>query len=123
VAESHHGPWTVLGDPHPGDVNRTSFRSQISSVFRHPEKSDLFIALADRWLPELSDEIFARLNAGERAVDLLDVPALLSEPNTSVADYVWLPLRFDGDMPIIEWYDEWRVEDFNETGPVQPAPR
>lgn len=29
-----------------------------------------------------------------------------------VADYVWLPLRFDGAMPIIEWYDEWRVEDF-----------
>jgi hypothetical protein len=112
VAESHHGPWTVLGDPHPGDPNRRSFCSQVSSVFRHPDKGDLFIALADRWLPELTDEIFARLGAGERAEDLLDMPTLMCDPNTSVADYVWLPLRFDGAMPIIEWYDEWRVEDF-----------
>ena len=33
-----------------------------------------------------------------------------------VADYVWLPLRFDGAMPIIEWYDEWRVEDVCKPG-------
>jgi hypothetical protein len=112
VAEAHHGPWTVLGEPYSGDPNRKSFCSQISSVFRHPDKSDLLIALADRWLPALTDEIFARLNAGERAADLLDLPTLVSEPNTSVADYVWLPLRFDGDLPIIEWCDEWRVENF-----------
>jgi len=96
----------------PGREWLDTFCSQISSVFRHPDKGDIFIALADRWLPELSEEIFARLNAGERAEDLLDMSTLACEPNTSVADYVWLPLRFDGDMPIIEWYDEWRVEDF-----------
>lgn len=33
--------------------------------------------------------------------------------NTAVADYVWLPIRFDGDVPTIEWVDEWRVEDFD----------
>jgi hypothetical protein len=116
VAESYHGPWRVLGDPHPSDPNRRSFCSQVSSVFRHPDESELFIALADRWLPELTDEIFARLDAGDRAADLLDMPTLMCDPNTSVADYVWLPLRFDGDMPIIEWYDEWQVEDFCEPG-------
>lgn len=33
--------------------------------------------------------------------------------NTSVARYVWLPIRFLGDRPMIEWQDEWRVEDFD----------
>ena len=33
--------------------------------------------------------------------------------NTSIADYVWLPLKFEGDMVYIDWYDEWRIEDFD----------
>lgn len=33
--------------------------------------------------------------------------------NTSIADYVWLPLRFEGDMVRIDWLDEWRVEDYD----------
>ena len=32
--------------------------------------------------------------------------------NTAIADYVWLPLRFDGDMIYIDWHDEWRIEDY-----------
>ena len=51
VAPDFHGPWTVLGDPHPLDPSRTSFRSQISCVFEHPEVPDLYVAMADRWLP------------------------------------------------------------------------
>jgi beta-xylosidase len=50
-AKTYHGPWTVLGNPHPSDSTLTSFRSQITSVFKHPHKKDLYIALADRWLP------------------------------------------------------------------------
>jgi Glycosyl hydrolases family 43 len=112
VAESHHGPWKVLGDPHPDDPNHRSFCSQISSVLRHPDKSDLFIALADRWLPVLTEDIFTRLKAGELIEDLVDLPSLVSEPNTSGADYVWLPIRFEGVMPIIDWHDEWCIEQF-----------
>ena len=48
MASSYHGPWTVLGDPHPDDPYHTSFRSQISCVFRHPHKHDLYIAMGDR---------------------------------------------------------------------------
>jgi hypothetical protein len=51
VAPSYHGPWAVLNDPHPDDPSRSSYQSQISCVFRHPHKRDLYIALADRWLP------------------------------------------------------------------------
>jgi len=113
VADAYHGPWTVLGDPHPGSASRSSFCSQISSVFRHPEKKDLFIAMADRWLPELSDEIIDRVRQGEPLDSLVnDINTLVFDPNTSLADYVWLPLRFEGDMPTIDWREEWRIEEF-----------
>ena len=32
--------------------------------------------------------------------------------NTSMSDYVWLPIRFEGDKPVIDWQDEWRIEDY-----------
>ncbi|MET1082896.1 MAG: hypothetical protein ABWY12_07590 [Burkholderiales bacterium] len=33
--------------------------------------------------------------------------------DTSQARYVWLPIRFDGDRPRIDWMSEWRIEDFD----------
>ncbi len=33
--------------------------------------------------------------------------------NTSIADYVWLPFRFDGEMAYLDWRDEWRIEDYD----------
>jgi hypothetical protein len=39
--------------------------------------------------------------------------AAISAQNTSLAGYVWLPIRFTGDgKPFIEWLDEWRIEDY-----------
>ena len=32
--------------------------------------------------------------------------------NTSKSTYVWLPIEWDGDKPMIRWYDEWKIEDF-----------
>ncbi|WP_345802991.1 family 43 glycosylhydrolase [Microbacterium sp. AZCO] len=118
AAETFHGPWVVLGDPHPGDSTGTSYRSQITSVFKHPHKKDLYIALADRWLPNVSAEIanqaqdeFRRMFAGETITP--DSASASVVVDTSIADYVWLPIRFDGDVPRIDWLDEWRVEDFD----------
>lgn len=137
-AKTFHGPWKVLGNPHKDDPSRTSFNSQISSVFKHPFKKDLYIALADRWipkLPELSGEDFyngirykevaekfkLRFNPGnELPLEELQLDAdptglsygLTLEVDTAIADYVWLPVKFDGDMPYLEWEDEWRIEDF-----------
>lgn len=123
VAQHPHGPFTTLGDPHPGDPSGTSFRSQISSVFRHPRKKDLYIALGDRWLPrrppEDSDytDLFRRYFAGEESNELAalisEAGADLDRANTSIARYVWLPLRFDGGVPRIDWLDEWRIDDFD----------
>ena len=32
--------------------------------------------------------------------------------NTSIADYIWLPLRFEDNRVVIEWKDEWSLEDY-----------
>ena len=119
AADSWHGPYTVQGCPHVGDISQTSFHSQISSVFKVEGKRDLYIACADRWLPQAMDkpypvykEMFeAMFNPEAPRFD----PARLGDPvveNTSIADYVWLPLRFEGDRVWIDWLKEWRLEDY-----------
>ena len=115
---SYHGPWTVLGNPHPDDPSGTSFRSQICSVFKHPHKQDLYIALADRWLPESPYDgrtvqaWFAARFGGEPISPDVPPREKPTEQDTSIADYVWLPVRFDGEMAYLDWKDEWWIEDY-----------
>lgn len=121
ISWGYHGPWKLLGDPHPGDSEHTSYRSQITSVFKHPGKKDLYIALADRWLTDLPkvlpdigkafDEGFAP-GADKAAWARLKALGKFTKQNTSRADYVWLPVRFNGEMAYLDWHDEWRVEDY-----------
>lgn len=124
VADTWHGPYMVLGNPHPSDASQTSFHSQISSVFRVQGKKDLYIAVADRWLPELMQVSYKTVHDVCAAVSTGNLGALAEiegaqamiqssgKENTSIADYVWLPIRFSGDMPVIEWMDEWRLSDY-----------
>lgn len=141
AAPSYHGPWTSLGDPHPDDASRTSYNSQVTSVLEHPHHDDLYIALADRWLPGLPSWAGDDFDSGKLArtfaarsaahsdpdgrfgyaqdfADPVDLPPELVEvaldinaTDTSIADYVWLPIRFEGDMAYLDWHDEWRIED------------
>lgn len=119
MADSYHGPWTVLGDPHPSDPSATSFRTQISSVFRHPLKRDLYIALGDRWLPEISPEdsnkteYYRQLFNGDSAPTEAAEASVQHESDLRNARYVWLPIVFDGDVPRIEWQDAWSPEEFD----------
>ena len=119
VADTWHGPYKVLGNPHVGDESQTSFHSQISCIFKVEGKKDLYIACADRWLPQNMDkeypiyeEMFNSIYSEEEKE--FDFSRMGEEPvqNTSIADYVWLPLRFDRDMVYIDWKDEWRIEDY-----------
>lgn len=120
------GPIEIQGNPHVNDETGASFNSQISQVFKHPGKRDLYIALADRWVPEYpmtreKSDIFTRVIASqfdpaysateEEMMQLTGAP-LLGSANTSIADYVWLPLRFEDDKVFIDWKEEWRVEDY-----------
>lgn len=122
VSDTWHGPYRVLGDPHPGDPTRTSYHSQISSVFWVQGKKDLYIACADRWLP---NELERRYEDYAAAFEAMFNPAMdrreaflaqweKSKPveNTAIADYVWLPFRFEGEMGYLDWLDEWRLEDY-----------
>ena len=127
IADTWHGPYTVQGDPHVNDPSRTSFHSQISSVFKVPGKKDLYIACADRWLPNQMDmkyeeyaAMFEAMFSGRLSPEELEAMRKQrmengeddTVENTSIADYVWLPLRFEGDRVFIDWLDEWRIEDY-----------
>ena len=116
-----HGEWEELGDPFVGDIKRTSFDSQVSCVFKYPYADDLYIAMADRWLTDLSDDrpdiaaIFAAIFDPDVKSDLADFPLhTLTAKNTSLADYVWLPVKFVDGVPKIEWRDEWTIEELIE---------
>ena len=130
VADTFHGPFTVLGDLHPSDRSRTSFNSQISSVFKHPKKRDLYIALADRWLgPQTSAEFesgetsrlvqsgiskaLASPRQNATAEEATAMRFLGNNVDTSHAGYVWLPIRFQDDRPVIEWRSEWTLDEFD----------
>ena len=80
VAESIWGPWKELANPFFGTDSTTSFHSQSTYVLPAPGKPDQFIYMGDRWTPD-------------NAID---------------GRYIWLPLRFEGEQPVIEWRDEWR---------------
>lgn len=123
VADAWHGPFADLGDPHPTDESHTSFHSQISCVFRVQGKEDLYIACADRWRPDQMqlpyDWYAGQFRAAfdpayeqeqrDRAMEQLYV---LPAAYTREANYVWLPLRFEGDMAYLDWHNEWRIEDY-----------
>ncbi len=123
IGDTWHGPYKVLGNPHVGDTTNTSFHSQISCVFKVEGKKNLYIACADRWLPEYQHipydggvkEFFEACmrNDIETAVKIRDELGFPEGENTSISDYVWLPLAFDGENVKIEWKDEWKIEDYD----------
>lgn len=127
VSNSWEEPFESIGNPHPYDESNSSYNSQISQIFKVPGKKDLYISIADRWVPDypmnarLAD-IFERFIANhydpekypitpEENKVVMDSP-MLESANISKADYVWLPLSFDGDKVVIDWKDEWSLEDY-----------
>lgn len=123
VTESWEQSFESIGNPHVNDASHASFNSQISKVFR-VAGTNLYIAMADRWVPdmlldaELADKIGRVIGSSshpeeysvtpaERA-EVMAIPAMDDASlNTSVSDYVWLPICFDGDSVKIEWMDSW----------------
>ena len=91
VADSMLGKWTGLGNPCQGtgqEMNST-FRSQSTYVLPVAGKPNAFIFMADRWNP--GDAIKGR--------------------------YVWLPILFENDKPIIKWMPEWDLSVFDAASP------
>lgn len=128
VSDNYFGPWEEKGIVHENDVENLSFRSQISGIFKHPHKKDLYIAVADRWIYNIPDDIphdFYEQWVKRKKKDPNDPYTMDPEVfqkvwncrekgvrNISLADYVWLPIEWDGDRPVIRWYDSWKIEDY-----------
>ena len=122
VADDWQGPFRVQGNPHVNDESSASFNSQIASVFKVPGK-DLYIALADRWVPEytmteeryewmaraITSQFDKKTKASIREMLRLVRSPLMGSANTSISDYVWLPIRFEGDKALIDWKKEWSI--------------
>jgi hypothetical protein len=122
VADDWMGPFTVLGDPCVDDASSASFNSQPSHVFR-VAGTDTLVMMADRWVPDfvMTKErydsffraIYGRVDRSLRP-SLKDSFQMLTSPmmgsaDTSRANYVWLPFDWDGDMPRLNWRDEWKL--------------
>ena len=121
VCASWDGVFAPLGDPHIDDASCASFNSQISKVFRI-EGTDTLVAMADRWLPDIPvdarlADVFTRVVASAYEPDKYQATEAerremyaanrLETANTSIADYVWLPVTIENSKPCIRWLDAW----------------
>lgn len=79
VASSIWGPWKELENPFKGKDANVSFFSQSTFVLPLPGSKDQFMYMGDRWTPD-------------NAID---------------GRYIWLPIHFEGEQPIIEWQSDW----------------
>jgi hypothetical protein len=83
TADSITGTWTPLGNPCRGteeQIDKT-FESQSYYVLPVSGSKDAFIFMADRWRPQ-------------NAID---------------GRYVWLPIRWDKNLPFISWQEKWSI--------------
>jgi beta-xylosidase len=84
-APSIWGPWTELGNPCVGENAEITFDSQSTYILPVAGKTDAFIFMADRWNP--SNPVDGR--------------------------YVWLPIEFDDDKPVLRWKKIWDLSEYN----------
>ncbi len=120
-----HGKYTDLGDPCVNDKSSTTFNSQITCVLKVPG-TELYIACADRWMPQwwikpMSKQIIAGMkrhfkdyvpDTSPKDITPLSGQLQTHNENTCNSRYVWLPIEWEGDKPIIRWRKKWRWEDF-----------
>lgn len=80
------GNWEELGNPCLGGDSEiaSTFSSQSTFILPVQGKPGAFIFLADRWSPK----------------------------NPVEGRYVWLPIKFHHDVPMIRWHDEWDLSVF-----------
>jgi hypothetical protein len=126
VSDAWDKVFTSLGDPHVDDASCASFNSQISKVFKVEGREGLLIAMADRWVPDYPvdariADLFTRVVASTydpehyAATDAerqeMYAANVLENANTSVSNYVWLPVTLKDGKPLIRWLDRWTPEE------------
>ncbi len=83
VASNLFGPWQMIKDPMRGPLANLTFGGQSTFILPVANKKDTFIFLADTWKPK----------------NLID------------SRYIWLPITFEAQAPVIQWSDAWRLEE------------
>jgi beta-xylosidase len=86
VADNIFGPWTELGNPCRGEDADRTFQGQSTFVLPVAGRPGTFIAMFDQW----------------KQWDLRD------------SRYIWLPIRFEHDAPVVEWQESWRLSSTKE---------
>lgn len=83
VADSVWGPWTELTNPCIGTGEQiiNTFESQSTFILPVADCPDTFIFMADRWRPR----------------------------NPIDGRYVWLPIEFHHEIPMISWQESWQL--------------
>jgi Glycosyl hydrolases family 43. len=79
VADNIFGPWRELGNPCVGTDAEKTFQSQSTYILPVQGQKNKFIYIGDRWNPE----------------------------NPIDGRYIWLPITFEGERPVIKWQDSW----------------
>ena len=59
-------------------------------------------------------KIFAGQEADRTPVEETPLPGKEQKhnENTSTSRYVFLPIGWEGERPVLRWKDEWKIEDF-----------
>ena len=84
-APSIWGPWTQHPNPCRGPKAELTFMGQSTYILPVAGKEDAFIFMADIWRPR----------------------------HPSDARYIWLPITFENDVPVVEWRDRWTLDFFD----------
>jgi beta-xylosidase len=84
VADSLFGKWTELGNPCIGTDANLTFNSQGTYILKVEGKKDTFVFMADRWITKTPEE----------------------------RRYIWLPISFENEKPVLKWYDSWNFKNF-----------
>ncbi len=87
------GPWTVQGNPLTGPDAEWSYFGQSTHVLPVAGRRDAYVLMLDRW----------------KSTNLRD------------SRYLWLPMRFEGTKPVVEWWDRWELSVFDRPGAGSPA--
>ena len=124
VFDDYHGKYKSLGDPCIGDKSDTTFSSQITSVINIPG-TDKWIACADRWKPQwyiklLSKQIISGMerhfknyipDTSEKEITAVSGALAKHNDDTHLSTYVWLPIEWKNDKPVLRWRKEWKIEE------------
>ncbi|MDM7920543.1 MAG: glycoside hydrolase family 43 protein [Methanosarcina sp.] len=81
AADNITGDWKALGNPCRGtdEENKITFGSQSTFILPLNEKKGIFVFMGDRWNPQ----------------------------NLADSRHIWLPVEWEGDLPVIRWYEMW----------------